>query len=487
MPRNLKNQADAQVTAFKAVVERAQAELAAAQDELTRRHPNPGGVAAADRRDEFGAEQYHAEATARRQALIAEEATIRGRSADATPEELDAVEDDLRENLAAQTRAAVELRDAEERREAAHRALARAGAYHAAATAILRSAEQWAGEADGRQKQHKDWRDSLGDPPLDAVVADATAALNGPDRNAARNRLTALLPASLWNRSGERHAEALAVVAAVAEAAGEEAAVLDDLWTDDAPVAGAVRAARRRLDTAEAALGAYVRSAPERLTAAVRALEGIRGVPGTPGVPDLTPEQADALDEADADNADAVAAVGFEAELATRLAAFQSEDRTVTLEILRALAADPDRNPAGVQDVIDAVGVRDDPATILTPLNDARGDYDWAAREALDEWEVEVPARLWAATREYHDAVATLTELADNATRTELVDALDDAVDALAGAMDDHAKRQRALLEVERRVNARTDEADVLARTSTDRVLAYVRGDGPGGRTPAEL
>lgn len=453
--------------------------LAAARAELTTRHPDPAGVARADWATEMGAAQHQQVARAALEAVRADEDAVRVKIAKiANPADAGTFEDQLRDLLVEEAELRVELRLADERVAAASTAVEHLAVLASRAEGELRAAAgrtQW-GEAHAELGTQL--RDALDDPPLDTVVADADDVLNGATFTAADDRLDQLLPAELRARAEERAVEAAALVDAARShvaSLATEAAVLDSAAE---PLRAAVEAGATSLSRAEVALSDYVAGAAGHLAWAVAALERIAAHP------DHSAAQGDALDVTE--HADGVTALAAETDLAGARAAVDVAQRNLDDAILAALAEDPDRDPETVQAVVDA---RSDleAAAIQQPLADARAAYDQSAQDAADAWEVEVPPSLWAALDDFVEARRMLEELSSQARRDGLVQALGAAEDQVAPALDavDEATRARwriALEEAGRRGALAAAEATV-----TDRRRHYLQGDGPAGRTPAQL
>src|SRR5690606_11303251 len=112
--------------------------------------------------------------------------------------------------------------------------------------------------------------------------------------------------------------------------------------------------------------------------------------------------------------ADAVAAAEAEDDLGEALAAEADARQALEDAILDARLDDPTVDPETVQAVIDARAALEADA-IQDPLTQARTDYDQAARDALDAWEVEVPPALWEGLGSFLRARRILEELSDAA------------------------------------------------------------------------
>jgi hypothetical protein len=200
-------------------------------------------------------------------------------------------------------------------------------------------------------------------------------------------------------------------------------------------------------------------------------------------LPDLSPAQKAALDPAA--RPEAVKAAGLEGALATAVAALTKAQRAVDNAILDALVTAPDADPATNPDVVSAISTRD-AAAIQDPLAKARTDYA-GARADLDGWEVEVPPELWRGLVQFAAASGTLTRLSDQAARDALSTGLDTQQDALAAALDARDAQIRRELAVALTLVARTGDAAATVATAAERSTQYLRGDGPGGRTPEQL
>jgi hypothetical protein len=342
--------------------------------------------------------------------------------------------------------------------------------------AAVRDATARADWATDRQQRLTQLTTSLTEPPLDTLVADASALNKSATLKDGHDRVAKLLPPRLLTRSGERYAEAgepLAGASVVAAGALTEA---NSLLGTDSDAALAI--ARARLDLAEQQVRNYAGSAAARLARAETLLTPLAKLP------DLSPAGAASINEGSAERANAVNAVPLEKALADARRAWDDKDRAVPVARVKALVEDPDRDPENAKGVKDAIKARDD---VLAPLEDARKAYDSPAQGELNAWEVEVPQWLWQAALDLHEATAELTALADSAARTALVTELNAAIDAYAGAADKAATSRRATESVSQELRRLTAEIDVLSATTDQRQASYVRGDGRGGRHALEI
>lgn len=413
------------------------------------------------------------------EALRAQEARTRVAIAEvANPADAQTHEDALRELLVELGAARVDLRDAEERVAAATATTAALTALAARSEATVAGAVTHVEWATERHEVATQLRDAVAAPPLDTIVADAGALLAGAEMSAADDRLDELLPTDLRSRAEARAAEAEAISEAARAADEADRARGDDRLVAASPLHGAVEVALRDLAEAEAALGSYVGSAAGRLDWARHALERVAALA------DLTPAQVTALDPAG--RADAVAAAEAEDDLGGALSVEAQARRALDEAILDARLDDPTVDPETVQAVIDAREALEDGA-VQGPLAQARADYDQAARDALDAWEVEVPPDLWDGLGSFLRARRLLQELSDAAARTELIDGLGDAEDALAAALDARDLHVTTGWILARDAAARAGAAAAATTTADDRAHQYLRGDGASGRTPAEL
>ncbi|MEV5967201.1 hypothetical protein AB0L70_35860 [Kribbella sp. NPDC051952] len=478
MAANLEDRANAELATCQQRLAEAQLALAAAHDELDRRVADPAAVPPAERRSRLGAAQHLAQATLDDADARAGEGELRAKLAGVpSPDAADPVVVDLRKNLIVQAGARVELRAATERAGVARAEIARTAGALAAADTACRAAGSTVTAATARQQRLTDLKAALAAAPLTGVPADAAALRAGPVHAAAADRVAALLPAALLSRSTERHAEAAQpYTEAQARVTHAEAKAAAQASGSGGPEAALVVAAVT-LEAAEARARAYAGTAPDRLARASALLTALATLP------DLDSATAASIDQAA--RADAVTAAGQEKDLAEAYAAWAVLDRAVNDARLDALADDPDRDPAGVQAVIDAIAARDDPA-VTDPLDDARTAYDAAAQGALDDWEAEVPPWLWAAVHDLHDATAALDDLSDAAAAAALVTELDAAIDGYAAAADTAASRRRAVAVVSQEAARRSAVAGVLAGTGGLRTAQYVRGDARGGRHDRE-
>jgi hypothetical protein len=384
----------------------------------------------------------------------------------------------LRTNLITQADARVRLREAMERAARAQAAVANAAAAVDAADAAVRDATARADWATHRQQKLTQLTESLAAPPLDTVVADATALSQSATFKAARDRVGKLLPATLLARSGERYAEAGEPLAGASAVAASALTVANGLLGTDSDATLAI--ARARLDLAEAQVRSHAGSAAARLSRAETLLSPLAKLP------DLSPAEAASINEGSPDRANAVKAVPLEKALADARRKWDDSERAIAQARLAALAENPDRDPEDAKGVKDARKAQAD-AKAVKELEDARKAYDTAAQDALNAWEVEVPSRLWEAALDLHEATAELAALADGAARTALIKELNDAIDAYVDAADKAAVSRRATQSLSQELRRLTAETDVLLATTDQRQASYVRGDGRGGRHALEI
>ena len=412
-------------------------------------------------------------------ALHADESAIRASIAGVTsPADAETFEDQLRDVLVESGAARVVLRDADERTASAQTRVARLATAAGRADGVVRSAAAHVDWATERTAMGSRLRGALAAPPLDSLVADAGALLAGSEMAAADDRIDDLLPSELRSRAEARAAEAASVLdrARTGVATTDEAGAAAALAAR--PVDGAVDAAFRDLGVAEGGLAAYVGSAVGRLEWARHALERVAALG------DLSDAQVEGLDAGN--HPDGVTAAAEEEALASALATLADAQRDVDDAILAARIADPDGDPETAQDVIDARAALADPS-VQDPVDDARTAYDSASRAALDAWEVEVPAVVWAALSDLVRARRILEELSSSTERAEVEDALGDAEDALAAALDARDAAVLAGWAVALDDATRAGALAAAAAGADDRARQYLQGDGVAGRVPAEL
>ncbi len=478
MSTNLQTRAEQQLALFRTAAQPVTDDLAATADELGRRHPDPGSVARADWASDLGATQHVQVA---RDALAAvraaQEETRRRIAAVANPADAQTFEDQLRDQLVEEAALRLELRLAEERLAAASTTGQRLAELQTAVSAELRAAEARVGWATEHTTLGTDLRAAIQAPPAATVTADAAALLGGAAFSDADDRLDDLLPTELRARAEDRAEEAVDVLVRANDAARNAADEHDALRGADRPDDAAAELGMRALRLAEGDLAGYVAGAPGRVTAAGAALLRITALP------DLSASQAAALAATSA-RTDAATA---EADLATARIVLMAAQEAVADAVLAALVADPDADPETEQSVIDARTDAADAEAAGSPLADARDDYDQPVRDVLDLWEVEVPPGLWAAVEDFTEARRTLMELGAAGHATNLRDALGDAEDILAAALDardEQTRRHWAVVHEEARRAGRLAAAEQAA---VSRRRQYVQGDGPGGRLPTEL
>ncbi|MGH3774181.1 MAG: hypothetical protein ACRDRR_00360 [Pseudonocardiaceae bacterium] len=481
MAADLEERAQARLELLRTWSDRAGTDLGVARLELDRRHPDPSSVDPDDWADPalVGATQHVATARAALSALRTEQDRIRAQLAAVTnPADTATYEAELRASLITDAGHRVRLRLGEERVAAAEAGIARLSDLVEVARAAVAAGEAELKAAARRQTDGAALRAKLAEAPLDTLVADATALRTSTTLLAAEDRLEALLLDPLRSRALARAGEAADGAAAAAEHRGAGQLGADRAREFAAPLDVAVASAERDFVQAESELRRYVYTARADLAAAETVLTAIAGLP------DLTAAQQAALNP---DNrAGAVAAAAAEGALAVAVAALAEKERKRQDAIIDALLADPDADPEQNLAVIAATKERD-AADIQDPLTAARGDYDDAARAALDDWEVEVPLQLWGAVVDFAAVSRTLERLADQEARDDLVGTLDAAQDALAKDLDARDVQVRRELAVAITLVPRAGAAAAASTATADRTSQYVRGDGPGGRTPGQL
>lgn len=478
MAQDLKTRAEHQLTLNQTAAAEAATALVAARSELDRRVADPANLTPDQWAGSVGAHQHVELARAALAAELATQATIRSALAGVTsPADTLTYQAELRASMLRQANIRVNLRQGREREltgTAVVRALgevveAAGGRVAASITAVAQ------GTAD--QAAVRTARDALLLPPLDNMVADATALRSSTTFTDARDRLVALIPDALLTRARQRYSESTSLASEAAEflatAQTAENRVLDEL----APIS-AVTTTEQAFRTALAALSGYVTSAAAELAHARAKLEAVAATP------DLTPAQVAALDPAG--RADAIAAADAEQELADAVAEIAILQQALDDAVLNARIDDPDSDPEADADVIAAHAALDAPAP-QQALADARTKYDQAARDVLDAWEVEVPDDLWDALMSFESAGDVLDRLASQPSRDALVTALDTAQDAYADALDDADVQLRRLQVANLETGDRSARARALGELTDDRTSQYARGDGPSGRTADQL
>ena len=411
----------------------------------------------------------------------AEQTAIRAAlGAVANPADAPAHEAALRAALVEGAKLRVEVREAEERLDAASTTLTMLADLIGAATEWRDAIDKRIVWASTRAVRVNALRASLPATTSDgAAVHDAATDGRGSTTwSDADGRLDDLLPAELRQRAEERRAEAVNYQEAVAR----HFASLVDLERAHVeattPVASSVSDRIADVDRSESALAAHVSGAADRVAWALAALGTVTAHP------DLSPTQLAALD-AD-DRAAAVAAAEAEKDLADALAVVAEAERKVERERIAALADDP----SATADSVAAWGDADDElvsAAVVDPLEDARTANTTALRDALDAWEVEVPESVWEALATFGAATATLDQLKPTAYEAALVTALDDAEAEVSKAWDDvdKARATARLLALDRA--DRQAALESVASNAASRELQFLRGDAIGGRTRREL
>lgn len=442
-------------------------------------HPDPGSVAEGDWPTLLGSAQHLRVA---RDALAANEVAIaqarRGLGAVDTPAEAGAGGTVLADLLVQRGGLVVSARYAAERVADDESLLGSLGSLLSTADAAASAAAAHVAWAQGQLDTVIRLKAALAAPPLDTLVADAAAALAGADLTAANGHLDTLLPSALRARAENRIAEAEEVGTEAARQRDKAESTYSDRGEVSHKVDTEVAAAQAAFGDATSALEGYVSRSPGRLASAEDAFPTVAVLAA------LTVAQSAALDATH--RADAVAAVTKESELVSAATAASAAQGAVDDAVLTALDADPDADPEAETNVIAARAALAD-VGIQAPLTAARAAYDAPAREALDRWEVEVPPSVWDALAAFVAARDTVTQLADGGVRDVLVTALDQSCDDLAAALDVRDHRRRGDLVVARLLAERAAVEQAATATATARGAAYLRGDGPSGRTPAEL
>jgi hypothetical protein len=479
MPTNLRERAENQLGRFEALTTAVRTRLGEVHQELDRRDPEPDLRELAEWQAAFGAAQHLQVARARLSENRADQVATRiGLAAVETPAEAGPQRDVLRDLMIAEATYHLEVRAAEERVAIAGSLIESLGALAAKCSAASAAAAERLAWGTEHQTLGQRLRQALTVPPLASLVADANALAAGAAFTAANTRLAALLPAELRTRATTRRVEARSFLDAHEALLVTADDAVDNLTADARPVDAAMATATAALLSAERMLDAYIGRAAGRLAAASASLTRIAAHPA------LRPAQSGAL--AAAGRVEAVAAAGLEATLTAAFDAVAAAQRGVDDAILTALAENPDRDPETDADVIAARATLNG-AALQDPLADARAAYDDAARQALDEWEVEVPPSLWDALADFLDTAHTLDGLGDQPARDALVTGLDAATDAFAAARDAADVAERTALQLSWRQGERRAVAVAVEQTTPSRFIQYVRGYGGSGRTTVEI
>jgi hypothetical protein len=479
MPIDLRARAQTQLQHFETLTTTIRDRLAHAHDDLERAHDDPASVAQSDWHVVFGGAQHLQIARTKLAANRAAQLALRKSLASvATPAEAGPQGAALRELLIAEGMVGIEVRAGEERVAGAASLIESHGALVSRSVASISAATARLAWASDHQALGDRLRTEILAPPLDTIVADATAVLGGAEFTAADTRLDVLLPAELRARATARFGEAQDGVGEI----GRHLATVDDVIDSQAggahPIDAAIDIAHADLTLAERDAEIYVSRSTGRLAAALASLVRVAAHGA------VTAAQAAALDATG--RTDAIAAVGKEADLAAAVHAVDAAQRDVDDAIALALDNDPDADPETDPAVIAARDALAAPA-FQDALDDARSAYDDASRRALDEWEIEVPPSVWVALREFVDAERTLSELGDQLARVAVVDALDAANDALAAALDISDGAERSEIQMLRQRGERRAELIAAEQTTPSRLIQYTRGDGPSGRTAFEI
>ncbi|MBK5224418.1 MAG: hypothetical protein JJE52_16405, partial [Acidimicrobiia bacterium] len=187
--------------------------LAAARDELARRHTTPGSVARSDWGTALGAVEHRELAVAALDEVRAQQVAVRAAiAAIANPADADTHETQLRTLMVDEADLRVQLRHAKERVAAGEAEVAALATLAARAEAELAAAADRTAWGEEHHERGDDLRDALTAPPLDTIVADANAVSGGAEMAAANDRLDELVPTELRTRAEERAGEAQVVL-----------------------------------------------------------------------------------------------------------------------------------------------------------------------------------------------------------------------------------------------------------------------------------
>lgn len=297
---------------------------------------------------------------------------------------------------------------------------------------------------------------ALAAAPLAGIRARATAALAGA--GPAEGRVAADIPAALLTRARERRLQAAAILTA------REVALIavDDLGP------GKVAAAVTR---AEAALTYYAAQAAGVLMRAGASLARI----AAPATAPLTAAQRARITDATLVT-DGTAAAAKEKDAGDAAVALDARQQALDLEILKARAADPDKDPAVAPNVVAAIAARD---TAQAAHGSAKAAYTAAMRAVLSKWEAAIPAETWRIADDLEEAKAGLTWLRDT-DPAALPASLANSEAAWAAALfaDDTAARVRQIFAEERNTRA----AALAAEAGVNRHRRHIamRGDREG-------
>jgi hypothetical protein len=205
-----------------------------------------------------------------------------------TPADVAALATALRQATVAQRQALASLHT--QAAQAAAAAVAQGRASQAALDASSAWAQAQAALAPARaahERRRTLIDETLTQPPLDTLAADAAAVLAGPEFTAAAARISAALPAALAQRARERATQVQALAAAQAPRLQGAQAALDGLLEAGAQPASRVPRLQRALAAADAALVAHAGYAAARMAGAQASVAQLAAISS----PALSPAQ----------------------------------------------------------------------------------------------------------------------------------------------------------------------------------------------------
>ena len=352
-------------------------------------------------------------------------------------------------------------------------AKAASGFLERVSAALAEAQAELAREAvDGPRRQ--ELRDAVAAPPLDTLAADATAAMGaGTEFDDAKTRVTDEIPAELLTaaRKGmevedDRRRQRLDSLEAVEDLLLTE--LEDNGGLDEKATALQLRFAR-----ADAALRAWVKQGPGRLTQALAQAAAVNA-----GDSLLT--DAEEAEVAARETAGAAAVPKRTAREEARKDVTEAEVKLGDA-LTTALAPDPTADvsaDAGVDAAEQAL------TTARTALEDAGEEYDKFAdgsapptfAEDFTAWSSALPESVWRKVVGFLEAEATLTELGA-VDGGDLATAHEDAEKALAAALWDAERHALTVAYLEEQVAMRAEAAGRADAARSARLLAAVRGD----------
>lgn len=344
-------------------------------------------------------------------------------------------------------------------------------------TSQVAAAEEGLTEAEDRDDQHTNWKQSVSDGDISTLqtrateLLDARAAGSEPEDEEealiwnAKQRIDGDIPSVLLVRARERGAQ---IKNKFATLNGSRDDLEDRIGTQSAADSGVIGLSTQRwiaFERAEASFMSLVLQSQSHFDQVVALLTSVKQSTVLSAA-----ETARTSDVSLAVDADAVVNEKARDDAQDDVSAKQAEIEEALLDAMVAdINADPEIDPT-------VIAKRAELVPLEAALASAEGDYDAAMHNEMDLWEGAVPDHIWANLVAYDRAELLLTTLkdADAAALSAAMDAAESSLVAALEAEDEAARLNDAL---ESGLDLAAAWSSELNNSYQAQMLSRVRGD----------